>query len=104
MKDRVLRDFSEEDIAKLASVFHNWKRGTDYADQAGFCCSAKLADIEQADFVLTPGRYVGAAEEEEDSEPFAEKFTRLKAELDAQFEESSDLEAKIKANLEGLGL
>jgi type I restriction enzyme M protein len=104
MKDRVLRDFSEEDIAKVASVFHNWKRGTDYADQAGFCCSAKLADIEQADFVLTPGRYVGAAEEEEDSEPFAEKFNRLKAELDAQFEESSDLEAKIKANLEGLGL
>lgn len=104
MKDRVLRDFSEEDIAKLASVFHNWKLGTDYSDQAGFCCSAKLADIEQADFVLTPGRYVGAAEEEEDSEPFAEKFTRLKAELDAQFEESSDLEAKIKANLEGLGL
>lgn len=104
MKTRKIRDFSEGDIAKVASVFHNWKRGTDYSDQAGFCYSAELVDIEQADFVLTPGRYVGAAEEEEDSEPFAEKFNCLKAELDAQFEESSDLEAKIKANLEGLGL
>jgi type I restriction enzyme M protein len=104
MKDRVLRDFSKEDNAKIAGAFHNWKRGNDYADEAGFCFSAKLEDMQKADFVLTPGRYVGAAEEEEDGEPFAEKFTRLKTELDAQFAESAELEAKIKANLEGLGL
>ena len=104
MKDRVLRDFSEEDSAKIAGAFQGWKRGKDYADEAGFCFSAKLEDIQKADFVLTPGRYVGAAEEEDDGEPFAEKFTRLKAELDAQFAESAELESKIKANLEGLGL
>lgn len=104
MKDRVLRDFSAEDSAKIAGAFHNWKRGKDYADEAGFCFSAKLEDMQKADFVLTPGRYVGAAEVEDDGEPFAEKFTRLKAELDAQFAESAQLEAKVKANLEGLGL
>ncbi len=104
MKDRVLRDFSEEDSAKIAGAFHNWKRGENYEDEAGFCFSAKLEDMQKADFVLTPGRYVGAAEEEEDGEPFAEKFTRLNAELDAQFAESAELEAKIKANLKGLGL
>lgn len=104
MKTRKLRDFSEVDSAKIAGAFHNWKRGKNYADEAGFCFSAKLEDMQKADFVLTPGRYVGAAEVEDDGEPFAEKFTRLKAELDAQFAESAELEARIKANLEGLGL
>lgn len=104
MKDRVLRDFSEEDSAKIAGAFQSWKRGKDYVDEAGFCCSAKLEEMQKADFVLTPGRYVGAAEVEDDGEPFAEKFTRLKAELDAQFAESAELETQIKANLEGLGL
>lgn len=104
MKDRVLRDFSAEDSAKIAGAFQNWKRGKDYADEAGFCFSAKLEVMQKADFVLTPGRYVGAAEVEDDGEPFAEKFIRLKAELDAQFAESGKLEAQIKTNLEGLGL
>ena len=104
MKDRVLRDFSAEDSAKIAGTFHNWKHGKDYADEAGFCFSAKLEDMEKADFVLTPGRYVGTAEEEDDGEPFAEKFTRLKTELDVQFAKSAELEAKIKANLNSLGI
>ena len=76
---------------------------TNYCDIPGFCYSASLADIKKHDYVLTPGRYVGAADQEEDSEPFAEKMTRLTAQLKAQFEESDRLEGEIKKNLAGLG-
>jgi len=103
MKDRVLRDFTKEDIAKISSRFHNWKTGENYADEAGFCYSAKLTDMQKHDFVLTPGRYVGAVEQEEDSEPFSEKMTRLTVQLKGQFEESDRLEGEIKKNLAGLG-
>mgnify|MGYP001295537567 FL=1 len=114
MKDRVLRDFTQEDIAKIADTFHAWQenleRGqtnegalTPYQDIPGFCYSASLDDIKKHDFVLTPGRYVGAADQEEDSEPFAEKMTRLTAQLKAQFEESDRLEGEIKKNLAGIG-
>ncbi|MCW9157615.1 SAM-dependent DNA methyltransferase, partial [Klebsiella quasipneumoniae] len=65
--------------------------------------SATLEDIQKNDFVLTPGRYVGAAEQEEDDEPFAEKMARLTAQLKDQLEESAKLEAQIKASLGGLG-
>jgi type I restriction enzyme M protein len=74
-----------------------------HADEKRFCYSASLKDIEKHDFVLTPGRYVGAAEQEEDSEPFAEKMTRLTTQLKAQFAESDRLEGEIKKNLSGLG-
>ncbi|MBJ2625118.1 SAM-dependent DNA methyltransferase, partial [Salmonella enterica subsp. enterica serovar Agona] len=70
---------------------------------AGFCFAATLEDIKKNDFVLTPGRYVGAAEQDEDDEPFAEKMARLTAQLKDQLEESANLEAQIKANLGGLG-
>lgn len=112
MKDRVLRDFTQEDIAKIADTFHAWQQttsshsregGNPYEDVKGFCYSARLEDIKKHDFVLTPGRYVGAADQEEDSEPFAEKMTRLTAQLKAQFEESDRLEGEIKKNLTGLG-
>ena len=129
MKDRVLRDFTQEDIAKIADTFHAWQtltpspspkeRGeqesphplgeglgegeTSYRDIPGFCYSASLADIKKHDYVLTPGRYVGAAAQEEDSEPFAEKMVRLTVQLKAQFEESDRLEGEIKKNLAGLG-
>ena len=103
MKDRVLRDFTQEDIAKIADTFHAWQQDNGYEDEKGFCYSASLEDINKHDFVLTPGRYVGAAEKEEDSEPFAEKMTRLTAQLKAQFEESDRLEGEIKENLAGLG-
>jgi restriction endonuclease S subunit len=101
MKDRVLRDFTREDIAKIADTFHKWQADKDYEDEAGFCFSATLEDIQKNDFVLTPGRYVGAAEQEEDDEPFAEKMARLTAQLKDQLEESAKLEAQIKANLGG---
>ncbi|EJL6857708.1 type I restriction-modification system subunit M [Vibrio cholerae] len=103
MKDRVLRDFTSDDIAKIADVFHAWQSGTGYEDEKGFCFSAKLEDLQKHDFVLTPGRYVGAADAEEDSEPFADKMQRLTAQLKAQFAESDRLEKAIKENLAGIG-
>lgn len=104
MKDRVLRDFTAEDSCQIIDAFRNWRKGSNYGDQPGFCFSAKLADMQKADFVLTPGRYVGAADEEDDGEPFADKISRLREQLDVQFSESEELEAQIKGNLEGLGL
>ena len=103
MRDRVLRDFTNDDIAKIADTFHAWQRGEGYEDVAGFCKSASLDEIKKHDFVLTPGRYVGAQEQEDDGEPFAEKMTRLTGQLREQFAESDRLEVEIKRNLGGLG-
>ncbi|MEW8200742.1 MAG: class I SAM-dependent DNA methyltransferase [Candidatus Thiodiazotropha endolucinida] len=115
MKDRVLRDFSPEDLAKITDTYHAWQvaateRGqtdegtlTPYEDVPGFCKSATLDLIEKHDFVLTPGRYVGAQAQEDDGEPFPEKMARLTSQLKEQFEESDRLEAVIKKNLAGLG-
>ncbi|KKW68755.1 restriction endonuclease HindVIIP subunit M [Lampropedia cohaerens] len=103
MKDRVLRDFTPDDIRKIAETFHAWQQGEGYEDVPGFCHSAKLDDIRKHEHVLTPGRYVGAAEQEDDGEPFAEKMQRLTAQLAEQFAESAKLEAEIRKNLAGLG-
>lgn len=103
MKDRVLRDFTADDLNKVTNAFHNWQVGEGYEDVAGFVKSVQLEDIQKHEHVLTPGRYVGAADAEEDGEIFAEKITRLTAQLKTQFEESDFLEAKIKNNLAGLG-
>ena len=125
MKDRVLRDFTQEDIAKIADTCHAWQEGrygnekgdaqgsasvaegrtpgATFCDVPGFCKSVGIEEIKKHDFVLTPGRYVGAADQEEDSEPFNEKMTRLTAQLRKQFEESDRLEGEIKNNLLGLG-
>ncbi|MCP4143976.1 MAG: SAM-dependent DNA methyltransferase, partial [bacterium] len=75
----------------------------EYQDIPGFCKSAKLEELQKHDYVLTPGRYVGAAAEEDDGEPFADKMARLTGQLKTQFEESDRLEAEIKKNLAGLG-
>ena len=69
----------------------------------GFCKSATLDDIKKHGYVLTPGRYVGAAKDEDDGEPFDEKMQRLTAQLQKRFAESDQIEARIKANLEALG-
>ncbi len=103
MKDRALRDFTADDIAEIAYTFHAWKKGENYEDIKGFCYSASIDDLKKHDFVLTPGRYVGAAETEEDSEPFPEKMQRLTVQLKSQFEESDRLEKAIKDNLAGIG-
>jgi type I restriction enzyme M protein len=103
MKDRVLRDFTQDDLDKVTNTYHNWQQGTDYENIPGYCFSAELKELEKHDYVLTPGRYVGAADVEEDGEPFAEKMQRLTAQLKEQFEEGARLEAEIKRNLMGLG-
>lgn len=107
MKDRVVRDFSADDIATITDTFHAWSRAgdaeSDYEDIAGFCKSATLDEIKKHDCVLTPGRYVGAPEQEDDGEPFAEKMAQLTGQLKEQFAESERLEAEIKRNLGGLG-
>ncbi len=103
MKDRVLRDFKDEDIAKICGTFHAWRTGSGYENQAGFCYSASLDEVAKNDYVLTPGRYVGAPEQEADSEPFSDKMKRLTAQLKEQFAESDQLEAQIKKNLGALG-
>lgn len=132
MKDRVLRDFAEDDLLKITETYHKWQSkdfqnmdtvmawkekveaesevegmiiepSEPYDDIAGFCKSVKLANIEKNDFVLTPGRYVGAAEQEDDGEPFADKMARLTTQLKSQFDQSDQLELQIKNNLKGLG-
>ena len=106
--DRVHRELTDEEIARLADTYHAWRgdkdfRGKKYKDVLGFCKSAKMDEIIQHGYVLTPGRYVGAEEVEDDGEPFDEKMQRLVAQLNEQFTESRKLEKAIRSNLEGLG-
>lgn len=96
----------DTDIGRIVGAYHAWRgeQGAgEYDDIPGFCKSANLEEIRKHGHVLTPGRYVGATEEEDDGEPFEEKMQRLTADLQAQFAESDALEMRIKANLEGLG-
>lgn len=103
--DRVHRELTEDDIEKIVSTYHTWRQrdAGKYADIPGFCVSATTETIAGHGYVLTPGRYVGAEEIEDDGEPFEAKMTRLVAELNSQFTESAKLEKAIKANLKGLG-
>ena len=106
MVDRTHRDLPAEDIARVAGAYHAWRGepdAGDYADEPGFCKSATLEEVRRHGHVLTPGRYVGAAPQEEDGEPFAEKMARLAAEWRAQSAEAQRLDAEIEANLQSLG-
>jgi type I restriction enzyme M protein len=104
--DRVHRDLSDEEIDKIASTYHAWrgeKEAGEYEDVPGFCRSATTDEIKKHGYVLTPGRYVGAAEVEDDGIPFEEKMAELSATLYEQFAEADQLEATIRKNLEVLG-
>jgi type I restriction enzyme M protein len=104
--DRVHRELLEDDLEKISGTYHRWRGAngeSSYEDVPGFCKSATTAEIAAHGHVLTPGRYVGAEEVEDDGEPFEEKMPRLVAELEAQFAESAKLEQAIRANLRGLG-
>ena len=111
--DRVHRELTDVDLQKIVTTYHAWRGDqrdngpqapkANYEDIAGFCKSATTAEIAAHDHVLTPGRYVGAEEVEDDGEPFEEKMPRLVAELHAQFAESAKLEQAIPTNLRGLG-
>ena len=102
MVDRKHRDFTAEDIQKLADTFEAFQSGT-LEDEKGFCSIATIQDIAKQDYVLTPGRYVGIEEQEEDGEPFEEKMTRLTSELSDVFERSHELEDEIRRKLGAIG-
>ena len=105
--DRVHRDLTEEDIHKIADTYHAWRGDKDctlkYENVPGFCKSATLNDIRSHNHILTPGRYVGAAEVEDDGEPFEEKMHRLVAQLREQTEQAKKLDQLIWANLGDIG-
>jgi type I restriction enzyme M protein len=115
MISRTQKELDADDVAAIAKTYHAWKRegsspigksgdeGTQYKDQPGYCKSATLDDIRKHDFVLTPGRYVGAADIEDDGIPFETKMTEMNQTLYAQMEVSAKLDNVIRKNLEGLG-
>ena len=102
MVTRKLREFTDEDIAKVAGVFDAFREGT-FEPEKGFSAEATIEDIAKQDYILTPGRYVGIADVEEDDEPFDDKMKRLTGELSELFEESDRLQEQIKKNLEAIG-
>ncbi|MES2389892.1 MAG: class I SAM-dependent DNA methyltransferase [Bacteroidota bacterium] len=98
------RELTNEDIDTITAAYHNWRNtGGQYADVPGFCKAATIAEVQANNYVLTPGRYVGAADIEDDGVSFEEKMEKLTAELVDQFFRSGDLEQRIKKNLEGIG-
>ena len=105
MVDRTHRELTDDDITQIAGTYHAWRGETEevYEDVPGYCRGTELANIREHGHVLTPGRYVGAPEAEEDEEPFEDKMARLTAELSEQFAESRRLEDEIRKNLKGLG-
>ena len=102
--NRRTREFSQEDTQKIADTYHNWRNPDgDYEDVKGFCNSASIERVRELDYVLTPGRYVGLAVEEDDFD-FNERFTRLKAEFEGQLVEEEKLNRKILENLARVSL
>lgn len=105
MVDRTRKEFSDEDIARIADTYHAWRGERDageYADVPGFCKAASLEDIRAHQHVLTPGRYVGAADAEDDDAPFEERFAALQATLEEQFAEADTLTTTIREKLAGI--
>lgn len=102
MVTRKLREFTEEDIAKVAKAFDDFRNG-ELEEERGFSASASIEDIAKQDFILTPGRYVGIAETKDDGEPFEEKMARLTSDISKCFKESNRLQEQIKKNLEAIG-
>jgi type I restriction enzyme M protein len=103
--DRVHRELTNEEIVHIAGTYHAWRGEKDagpYKDVLGFCKSANLEEIRQHGYVLTPGRYVGTEEIEDDDEPFEEKIKRVMGKLEEQFAEAAKLESVIRKNLQRL--
>ena len=106
MVDRTHRELTDDDVARIAATYHAWRgesQAGEYADIAGYCRSAPLAEVRKHGHVLTPGRFVGALPQEDDGEPFAEKMKRLTATLREQQAEAAKLDVAIAANLQELG-
>lgn len=100
--DRTRKEFSDRDIDKIAAVYHAWREDAGYADVSGFCKVAGIEEIRGHNYVLTPGRYVGAEMAGGDEVSFTERFAMLRAKLDVQFAESEVLTATIREKLLGL--
>jgi type I restriction enzyme M protein len=103
MKTRVIRDFTDEEISKIEETYKNWRNKNNYKDVDGFCKSANLEEIEEHDFVLTPGRYVGIPDEEDDGIPFDEKMSELTSILSQQIEQEKILDDELKEQLSKIG-
>ncbi len=104
--DRTRRELTDDEVQKIADIYHAWRGEKDagkYADVAGFCKSASMEEIREHGYVLTPGHYVGAADVEDNGEPFEEKMLQLAAEWRVQRAEGAKLDAAIEANLKELG-
>ena len=100
--NRRTRELSKEDIKLIAETYHNWRASTgsapEYKNIKGFCKAATIDEVKKLDYVLTPGRYVGLAEEEDDFD-FNERFTKLKVEFEKQLKEETELNKRILENL-----
>ena len=103
METRVLKVFTDEDIAKIQETVRSWQTGEDYEDVAGFCKSASLEEIEKNGFVLTPGRYVGVTDEEESAEPFDERMQRLLEGLSELGKRNKEVDLRISDGLKRIG-
>ena len=102
MVDRKHRDFTDEDIQKLSDTFEQFQDGL-LEDEKGFCAVISTEEIAKQDYILTPGRYVGIEEQEDDGEPFEEKMKRLTGELSEMFIKSNELQEEIRKNLGAIG-
>ncbi|MGD0708704.1 MAG: class I SAM-dependent DNA methyltransferase [Anaerolineaceae bacterium] len=104
MINRRNKEFSDEDIAKVAGTYHAWRgEGGAYKDQPGFCKAATIDEVRANNYVLMPGRYVGTEEEEDDGVPFEEKMNKLTAQLAEQFARGNELQQRIREELKGIG-
>ena len=102
MVTRKLRELTDEDIQKIAATYNAFVEGT-LENVKGFCAVTTTVEIAKQDYILTPGRYVGIEEQEDDGEPFEEKMERLIAELSELFAKSHELETQIKERLGAIG-
>lgn len=102
MVTRKLRELTDVDIRKLADTYNAFVGGT-LEDVKGFSAVATTEEIARQDYILTPGRYVGIEEQQDDGEPFEEKMARLTKELSEMFRQSHELEAQIRERLRGIG-
>jgi len=104
MKDRVHRDLADEDIDIITETYHNWRKGDGYKDIKGYCKSATIEEIQKHKYVLTPGRYVGIPDEEDDGIPFEDKMAGLSVTLKEQMEKEAELNQEIKNQLSNIGI
>ena len=103
MVNRKLRELTDEDIKEVAAIYNSYKENSNYEDKQGFCKRATIDEIRANDYILTPGRYVGIEELEDDGEPFEEKMERLTTTLSEQLKKSKELEEEIRKQLGGIG-